>query len=328
MTRAMLLSAGLSTRLGGLGDRVPKPILPVCDIPILRYGIANLAGHGIRELVINLHHRGEAIEAALGDGSALGVDIQYVTEPAILGTGGGLKNALSLLDPDDRDEPFLSLNGKLIFDLDVTALLAAYRDDPEALGMLVVRRVPDAADWGAIRVARDGGRLRIRDVFAGGDHMFCGVHVTRPSTMRRLPDGEACSIRQGYLPWMRAGEPVAAFEVSPEVYFCEHSTPERYLEGNLALVGGATLRHPPGPTRGIDPSAHIDSTAIIRHPVKIGATAHIGADAVIGPAAVIGAHAIVEAGARVSEAVVWTGARVSGEAHRVICTSEGRVGAG
>jgi NDP-sugar pyrophosphorylase family protein len=324
----MLLSAGLSTRLGDLGAQVPKPMLPVCDVPILRYGIANLAGHGIRQLVINLHHRGELIEQVLGDGRDLGVEIQYVTEPVILGTGGGLKNALPLLDPDGRDEPFLSLNGKLVFDLDVTALLEAYRADPGALGMLVVRRAPDAAEWGAIQVARDGDRLRVRDVFGGGEHMFCGVHVTRPSAMRRLPDAEACSIRQGYLPWIRADEPVAAFEVSPEVYFCEHSTPERYLEGNLALVGGARLRHPPVRTRGIDPSAHIDATAVIRHPVKIGAGAHIGADTVVGPAAVIGSHAIVEAGARVSEAVVWTGARAAGELHRAIATTAGVIDAG
>ena len=62
----MLLSAGLSTRLGPLGDALPKPLLPVCDIPILRYGVALLVGHGIRDIVVNLHHQGDLIRAELG----------------------------------------------------------------------------------------------------------------------------------------------------------------------------------------------------------------------------------------------------------------------
>lgn len=321
MTRAMLLSAGLSTRLGALGDQRPKPLLPVCDIPILRYGIANLAACSITELVINLHHRGDLIERELGDGSGLGVSIRYVEEPAILGTGGGLKNALHLLDPDGADEPFVSLNGKLIFDLDATAVVDAYEQRPGALGMMVVRPVPDALEWGAVAVDTSGPP-RVTDILGQGGHMFCGVHVTRPSVMARLPDGEACSIRQGYLPWLRDGGEVAAYEVDPSRYFCEHSTPARYLEGNLALLGGVELAHPPGELRGIAPTAHIHSTAELRHPVKIGDGAHVGAGAVIGPSAVIGSHAIVESGARLTETVVWPGARARGEHRRAVITPQ------
>ena len=94
--RAMLLCAGLSTRLGKLGTECPKPMLPVCGIPILRYGVTNLVAHGITDLVINTHHRGDVIQRSLGDGSALGARIQYSHEPQILGTGGGLKHALHL----------------------------------------------------------------------------------------------------------------------------------------------------------------------------------------------------------------------------------------
>ena len=87
--RAMMLCAGLSTRLGALGAERPKPMLPVCGIPILAYGIANLVAHGIRDIVINTHHRGELIREEIGDGGTWGARIQYVHEPVILGTGGG-----------------------------------------------------------------------------------------------------------------------------------------------------------------------------------------------------------------------------------------------
>jgi mannose-1-phosphate guanylyltransferase len=300
----MLLCAGLSTRLGTLGAERPKPLLPVCGVPILAYGIANLVAHGVRELVVNTHHRRELIEREIGDGRQWGACIHYIHEPVILGTGGGLKNALRLLDPDGRDEPFISHNGKLIFDLAITALLAAYRAaGDDVLGMMVVQRVPDAKAWGAVDVRHDARGPHVVDVLGDGQHMFCGVHVTRPSVMARLPDGEADSIRQGYLPWLRAGGRVAAFEHSGG-YFAEHSTPERYIESNRALLGGTRLRNPPSlRLAGIDPTARIHPSATIVEPVKIGAGARVGPNITIGPDVVIGDGATVTAS--LARAVVW-----------------------
>jgi NDP-sugar pyrophosphorylase family protein len=324
MTRAMLLCAGLGTRLGALSDERPKPMLPVCDVPILRYGIALLVGHGIRDIVINLHHRGDVVEREIGDGAALGARIRYSHEPVILGTGGGLKAALPLLDPDGGDEPFLSLNGKLIFDVALDALLAAARADDGALGTMVVRPVPDARAWGAVDVQPDSaGRLRVRDILGDGGYMFCGVHVTRPSVVRRLPDGEACMIRQGYLPWLRGGEPVGAF-VAGDGYFAEHSTPLRYLESNVALLRGARLRHPPAASlSGVDPTARIAADAVIRPPVRIGPGAVVEPAAIVGPDAVIGAGATVERGAVVERSVVWAGAVARGSVADSIVSAAG-----
>lgn len=327
MTRAMLLAAGLSTRLGPLGKALPKPLLPVCDTPILRYGIAMLRGHGVRDVVINLHHHGDLIRKELGDGSALGVRIQYSEEDPVLGTAGGLKKALPLLDPDGHDEPFLSLNGKLIFDLDVPALLAQVQKDPGALGTMVVRAVPNAREWGAVNVVPSSPAPQVTDILGDGQHMFCGVHVTRPSVIRRIPEGEACMVRQGYLPWLKAGERVAAFDAGP-VFFYEHSLAKSYLESNVALLGGAKLRFPPAPAVGIDASAHIDATAILRHPVRIGPGAHIGEGARIGPHVVVGAHAVVERGATVERAVIWPRARASGPIKDAIVTWDDVVPAG
>ncbi len=309
--RAMMLCAGLSTRLGPMGAERPKPMLPVCNVPILAYGIANLVAHGVRDIVINTHHRPDVIRREIGDGSRWGARVQYLHEEVILGTGGGLKAALGLLDPDGTDEPFVSCNGKLIFDLDVTALAAAYAAVPESLGMLVVRRVPDAKAWGAVNVALDARGPHVTDVLGAGEHMFCGVHITRPSVMARLPAGESDSIRQGYLPWLRAGARVAAFE-HEDGYFAEHSTPERYVASNFALLGGVTLRHPPARLVGVDPAARVDPAATIVAPVAIAAGAVIAAGVTVGPLVVIGADAVVERS--LAHAVVWPGVTVGADA--------------
>ncbi len=309
--RAMLLCAGLSTRLGKLGAERPKPMLPVCGIPILAYGIANLVAHGIRDIVINTHHRGDVIRGELGDGRQLGARIQYLQEDVILGTGGGLKHALGLLDPDGINEPFISHNGKLIFDLDLTSLVHAYRRAGDILGMMVVQRVPNAREWGAVNVQHDDRGPYITDILGDGEHMFCGVHVTRPSVMARLPDGESDSIRQGYLPWMREGERLAAYEHTGG-YFAEHSTPERYLESNWALLDSARLCNPPSRMlSGIDPTARVAPTATIVGPVKIGPMAQIAAGVTVGPYAVVGAGARVERS--ITRTVVWAGAVASAD---------------
>jgi NDP-sugar pyrophosphorylase family protein len=124
--------------------------------------------------------------------------------------------------------------------------------------------------------------------------------------MARLPDGECDSIRQGYLPWLRAGERVLAYE-HERGYFAEHSTPERYLESNWALLDGAPLRHPPSARLGgIDPTARVHPTATIVAPVKIGVRAVIDAGVTVGPYAVVGDGARVARS--IERTVVWPGA--------------------
>jgi len=160
------------------------------------------------------------------------------------------------------------------------------------------------------------------DILGDGDHMFCGAHVTRPSVMARLPDGEADSLRQGYLPWLRAGERVAAYE-HRDGYFAEHSTPERYLASNWALLGGAPLRHPPTRTSGVDPTARIHPSATLVEPIRIGTGAVIGAHATIGPRAIVGDGAVVRVS--LSDTVVWAGAVVDAPPDEPIVTGAAKL---
>jgi len=320
VTRAMILAAGFGTRLGALSDERPKPLLPVADVPLIRYAIALLVGHGIRDIVINLHHRGDLIVDELGDGATLGARIVYSREEGgILGTGGGIRRALPLLG----DDTFLVVNGKILIDMDLDALLAHHRA-ARAAATLVVRADLEARRWGAIDAPDEGGA--IRGLLGDGAFMFTGIHAIEPSLIARLPDdaSERCIIRQGYVPWLASGVPLSAFV--QRGYFMEHSTPERYLQGNVNVLRGvATIRHPPGPLVGVDASAHIDPTATIVPPVRIGPRAHIGANATIGPDTVIGTAAEVLPGVHLSRCVVWPATRVPTSATSAILTPKGTV---
>src|SRR5262249_35544769 len=181
----------------------------------------------IAETVVNLHHRGDAIAAEL-DG-----EVRFSREDTILGTGGGIRRALPLLDDGD---PFVVVNGKIVCDVDVAAVVAAHRA-AGAAATLVVRADADAERGGAVDAPADG--RPIRAPLGAGAFMFTGVSVVEPALAARIPDdGQArCIVRQGYVPWLAEGVPLHAFV--HRGYFMEHSTPERYLAGNVNVLRGA-----------------------------------------------------------------------------------------
>ena len=299
MTRALILAAGLGTRLGTLSDERPKPLLPVCDIPLIRYAVALLHGAGIREIAVNLHHRGDLIRSELGDG------FHYSEEPTILGTGGGIVKLADWLTSGGRDS-FVVFNGKIVSTIDVAATLR-HHDATNATATMVVREVPDAQKWGAIDVGADGRVTGIIGQGKAGTYstMFTGVHVISPRLVGRLPaTGESDSIRQAYIPALLDGERIEA--IRHPGYWHEHSTPERYLQGNWNLLSGSvTLTQPPGPIRAISPTATVEPGAQL------------------SPLVVVGARAVIRAGARLDRVVVWPDSIVDGDYTNAIITPKG-----
>src|SRR5437870_5981980 len=155
--KAMVLAAGLGTRLRPLTATLPKPLLPVAGRPILEWNLLLLKRHGITEVIINLHHLGEQIVRALGDGARLGLRLAYSHEPTLQGTGGGIKQAAPFL----KGGPFLVLNGDTLSDCDLTALIAAHRAS-RALATLAVRDDPNASSWGPVTLDAHARILQIK----------------------------------------------------------------------------------------------------------------------------------------------------------------------
>ncbi len=179
--KAMVLAAGLGTRLRPLTDILPKPLLPVAGRPLLEWNLLLLKRHGITEVIINLHHLGEQIVRALGDGARLGLRLAYSHEPTLQGTGGGIKQAAPFL----KDGAFLVLNGDTLSDCDLTALIATHRASG-ALATLAVRDDPEAATWGPVALDAQGRILQINGKPPLAEPraalpacMFAGIHEGR-----------------------------------------------------------------------------------------------------------------------------------------------------
>ncbi len=324
--RAMVLAAGMGSRLGGISDELPKPLLPVCNHPLLSYALSLCRGYGIKEVAINLHHLGHLITNTIGTGASFGMDIHYSSEPQLLGTGGGVRKMAEFLTHEFR-EPCVVINGKLVVDVDLEAVLALHRVTG-ASATMVLRETPDADDWGAVEVDGDG---RIHSILGQRSPaqvakppltrcMFTGIQIVEPSLLLRLPKGEtSCIVRQGYVPALKAGEVLSGYIIPG--YFHEHSTPERYLQGNLnVLRGKAKLPYPPGQVVGISPRAQVAESATILGPVCIGAGAVVSEGAVVGPEVVLGESTVIAPGVELSRSVVFAGSTVSQKTHSAIVT--------
>jgi mannose-1-phosphate guanylyltransferase len=325
--QVMILAAGRSTRLGELGATCPKPLVPICGYPAITFVLALCRQAGLDDVVINLHHRGEQIRRALGDGERHGVRIRYSDERELLGTGGGIARARPLF----RSEPVLVLNGKVVANLDLRAVIAAHRAAPAGtLATMVLRPDPQMDRWSPVGVDTTGRVVVLRQqrsdhtpVGSISDLMFTGVHVIEKPLLDRLPEGISDILGEAYIPALREGGRIQAFRTGG--YFAEHSTPERYLEGNLTVLRvPGLIPVAPGPLVGVDPAAVVDPGARLTPPLRVAAGAVIEAGAEVGPEVVVGAGARVRSGARVQRSVLWDGAVVDGNVQGTVVTGERR----
>jgi NDP-sugar pyrophosphorylase family protein len=253
--RAMILAAGLGTRLRPLTDRVPKPLVSVAGRPVIEYALRLLSAAGLCDIVINVHHLAEQVRARLGDGSAYGVRIVYSVEDEILDTGGGIKKAEPLL----ADAPFVVVNGDSIMDAPVRELIERHHA-ARAIATLLLRPDPDAARYGLIGLDAAG---RVRS-FLGTPppppgmplttYMFAGMHVFDPRIFAHMPPARPFSItRETYPRLLAAGETVLGVPFGGP--WLTVDTPANLAAADAALRGSAirlSYLAPPCPRESSD----------------------------------------------------------------------------
>lgn len=327
MHTAFVLAAGLGTRLRPLTEHRPKPLVPVCGVPLLAYSLANCAKHGLRDVIVNAHWLSEQIEAWAGEREGVRVTVS-TEQPDILGTGGGLKRVAERLAPT-----FAVLNADVLHDIDLTALLAAV---PAGGAAMALRPDPEHAPRYGV-VAADAARVVVElTTVASAPPVgepdrtthFTGIHAMHRDALARVPDGFACIVRTAYrqlVPerrvrgvvyggtWLDAGDPAAYLDANLEVLAGEASLPlDPFARAAYARTGTGRITGDPAAIAG----------ATVEGPCWIGVGAEIGAGAVLDRV-VVGQGAVIEPGARLREVVVWDGQRVGGQRVRGIAHDGG-----
>ena len=198
--QAVLLAAGLGTRLRPLTHRIPKPALPVGGIPIILYNLYLLKNAGVKKVVINLHHQPAALKKLLKNAGRLGLKLEWSLEKNILGTAGGIAKALQKLKP----EPTFILNGDILMDLDLTGMHRLFADcDAEAVLAVVPPNrasVKNFVEFGSDKkICRIAGlpRRNTRTLLFKG--IFAGAHLIQPNLFRSVARNQfSCVIADVY----------------------------------------------------------------------------------------------------------------------------------
>jgi NDP-sugar pyrophosphorylase family protein len=243
----MVLAAGQGTRLRPITDKKPKALVPVAGRPMIEYPLSLLSHYGIREVIINLHHFGEQIEAHLGDGRALGLELSYSEEPELLDTGGGLLKAKPFL----QDGTFIVINTDALIDLNLDQVLTFHQNN-KAAATLVLRTDKDADRYGSIDVDQAGLICRFLEHKAARNTtgpvrklMFTGVQILEPKVFDYM-DGSSISrkfstTKETYPRMLHGGEPLYGFCF--DGFWQDLGTVERIKDAELKLHSGQARLH-------------------------------------------------------------------------------------
>ncbi|MBN1534577.1 MAG: NTP transferase domain-containing protein [Spirochaetes bacterium] len=289
--KAFLLAAGYGERLRPITRYMPKPLVPVCNVPCLCYSVALIREAGIREAVCNLHYRPDDIERFIGGRDNFGLDLRYSREETILGTGGGLKRCEALF----RDEPLLLVNGDIVSDVDTAALLRDFEDSGMA-AMAVIREMPEGTTG---TVALDGDRIvDFRGTLGSGlahRYDYTGVAVLSPEAFRYLSREPTSVVYTAFTSLASRGR--LAHRVH-RGFWRDIGSVAQYLEANLAVMEQLPLRERVErwtgmTTEPVSRDARIDPGAQVQRSV-IGGGCRVGSGARIRESLLMPGNAIGE----------------------------------
>ena len=274
--RAMVVAAGLGTRLRPLTELLPKPAVPVQGIPLVAYTLAFLAHAGIREVVINLHHLPGRLADAARTWCPEGMDLHFSRETELLHTGGAIRRVVEFLRESD---PCVIVGGDMILDVDLPGLLARHRASGRAATLLAGEH-PRAEQFGTLGFGEDGRLVRVSDRFDLGGESRRGVYtwlnVVSTRAFESLPDREVFSHLDDWL----APRAAAQGDVGGELQGVRGARGERawrpvgtldeYLDANF---GALELDYLDVRTRAAERGVRLSDTAVI------GAGAEVPEDA-------------------------------------------------
>jgi mannose-1-phosphate guanylyltransferase len=326
--RAMILAAGLGTRLRPLTYVMPKPVAPVLNRPIVAWIADLIAGHGFREVITNVSYLPEQIREVLGDGLDFGLEVTYSEESEPLGTAGGVGKVRDFLSETDS---FLIISGDALTDIDLAGMRSAHEANVErgAIATLATKRVEDTTQFG-VAITDDEGRVqgfqeKPEPAEALSDLANCGIYMFRKEIFDHFPPPDQKSPAgdddqpPGFVDWAMDVFPslldgdIPFFSHEIDAYWNDIGSVGEFVQGNLDALAGVVGIEPPAPqvSKGIYAGGGSDLDGVrVSAPVLIGTGSQVGEGASLHGPVVVGDGCDLGAGAMLRECVVLPGARV------------------
>jgi len=275
--QALILAGGEGTRLRPLTYTVPKPVLPLAGRPHIAYVIDWLVRHGVDDVIISCGFLADGMRETLAELEP-GVEIRYAEEPDARGTAGAIRFAEEMLS--DR---FLVLNGDILCDLDLTALVEQHTGTG-AEATIALYPVPDPAGYGLIHRHDDGEVTEFLEKpepdQIDTDEINAGAYLLERSVLDLIPPDAAVSIEREVFPRM-VGK--GLYGIRLEGYWIDIGTPDRYLEANWDILEGR-----------VKTSVQVDDPVMVGEGCEVSPSAELRPPCVVGPNCSIGFGAVIE----------------------------------
>jgi len=326
--RAMVLAAGLGTRLRPITQAMPKPMVPVVNRPVMEHIARLLARHGFTETIANLHWFPELIESHFGDGSEFGLELSYSREERLLGTAGGVRNAAGFLG-----DSFLVISGDALTDIDLTAM-REFHESHDGIASLATKRVGDTSEFGVVITGEDGRIQGFQEKpetsEALSDLANCGVYMFRAEIFDFFPAPGASRAAggddpEGFADWAMDVFPallegdVPFYSHEADAYWNDIGNLAELRQGNLDALSGAVSVELGAPevADGVRSATPLDGVEVTA-PALIGAKVELGEGVRIDGPAIVGDGCRIGDGAYVGrEAILLEGTELPAQAMAV-----------
>ncbi len=313
---AVILVGGKGTRLRPLTVNTPKPMLPTAGFPFLKHLLARIRAAGITHVVLGTSFKAEVFEEYFGDGSELGLEIEYVVEDKPLGTGGGIRNVYDRL----RHDTAIVFNGEVLSGADLGSILDTHREKEADLTMHLVR-VANPRAFGCVPTD-DEGRVEAfleKTEDPPTDQINAGCYVFNKELIASIPEGRVVSVERETFPQLLE-EGKRVYGHVDTSYWRDMGTPEDFVRGSGDLVRGIAYSPLLAGKTGeslVDPSAGVRDGVILLGGTVVGRGTEIGAgcrldDTVVFDGVTIEPGAVIEDSIISSGVTIGANARISG----------------
>ena len=304
--RAVVMAGGEGTRLRPLTSNQPKPMVPIVGKPCMEYIVELLKRHGIGEAVVTLAFLPRIIRDYFGDGSTLGVRLQYSVEHSPAGTAGSVKLAEDYL----RDETFVVISGDALTDFDLQEIVAFHKRRG-AMVTIALKRVENPLEFGVVVVDDEGRIERFLEKPTWGqvfsDTVNTGIYVLEPEVFRHIPADTPFDFSQDLFPKLfEMGAPLYGYVA--EGYWQDIGSLQQYLAANHDMLDGLVDATIPGIQLEnrifIGENAGLESLENVTGPAYIGNYAKVDSRALVGAYSVLGSNVVVKEHAETRHSVV------------------------
>ena len=309
--KAMVLAAGLGTRLRPLTGSISKPMAPIVNRPVMYHILRLLKHHGITQAVANLHYHPHAITNYFGKGQKLDIDLRYSLEAELLGTAGGVKKVQKFIG----DETFIVISGDALTDIDLGRLIEQHRR-AGGIATLALKKVEDPSSFGVVILDKNNRILGFQEKPEPGEELSnlcnCGIYIFEPEVFDHIPKDTFYDYGKQVFPDFVSREiRFHGFEI--DGYWNDVGSLDQYRIGNFdALTGKVDVEIPGREVKEdifVGEGTSIAGSAILKPPILLGSNCRVGEKVSLTGPLVIGDQSIIEDGASLEGVIKWRAAQ-------------------